>query len=816
MFRNYLKVAVRNLSGNKVFSLINMLGLAVGMGVCLLIYQYIYFELSYDKFHTNAENTYRVTQTFTNREDLDTGVYTTYALGPRGKKTIPEIEAFVRIRPWEIEPVITNTENNEIHQEDKVWSVDKNFLQMFDFPLKFGDRKSALDDKHSVVITEQIATKYFGAANPLGKRLKVSLSITSGDFIVTGVLKKLPDNSHLQFDFLLPMAFLLESHTFYRENDSEGWGLADFVTYVTLNETGNTELVGKKFDELIATYADDESDASVFKWKTGLQPIADIHLKSGYARDPVSNNGNIQNVRFFSIVAIFILLMAWVNYINLSTARAIRRAKEVGIRKSVGAYRQQLMSQFLIESGLVNVMAAMLSIGIAFLLLPVLNNIIGKELQFNVFQDLEFWMWFAMVIMLGAILSGLYPAFVLSAFKPVSVLKSARVTPAKGFGLRKGLIVFQFLASVLLISGTYLVYKQITFMKNQDLGVEMKKILVLNGPRVFLEKLEEGATGVPKYRAFKNKAISHHSVFSVSATSSVPGRGYYYAEGFRKLGAPRDADKEASIVIADTDFTDAYDLEFLALTPFSKEVPRQGPGIINEEAVKVFGFGSAEKALHKKLVNNWGDTLEVLGVVRNVHWHSLKDAHSPILFFLNNDWGEYFSIQVDLSDIQETIAHIEDAYHSVFPNDPFHYFFLDDEFNSHYQTDLRFGNLFSAFSLLAIFIACLGLFALVSFSATLRIKEIGIRKVFGAGVTNLMILLSREYFVLLLVATGLAIPVIIFWGRAWLENYAYKTGMGIELFLIPALVLVIISVLTLSYRTYTSARANPVDSLKSE
>ena len=433
MFRNYFKVAVRNLSGNKVFSLINMLGLALEMGVCLLIYQYINFELSYDKFHINAENTYRITQTFTNREDLKPSVYTTYALGPRGKEMIPEIIDFVRIRPWEIEPVITNTENNETHQEDKVWSADSDFLQMFNFPLKYGDPESALQNKHSVVITEQMANKYFGNTFPIGKRLKVSLGITSGDFVVTGVLNKLLVNSHLQFDILLPLAFLLESHTFYRENDSNGWGLA-----------------------------------------------------------------------------------------------------------------------------------ALLSLGIPFLTLPLLNKIIGKEITFSMVLSPEFWIWFVLIVILGAVLSGLYPAFVLSSFKPVSVLKSNKTSGGRGFGLRKGLIVFQFLSSVLLISGTYLVYKQITFMKEQDLGVDMEKILVLNGPRVFLETLEKGEREGSKYRTFKNQATCHHAVTSVSASSSVPGRGYYYTEGFRRSGAPRDADKGVNIIIADTDFTDAYDLEFLA------------------------------------------------------------------------------------------------------------------------------------------------------------------------------------------------------------------------------------------------------------
>ena len=592
--------------------------------------------------------------------------------------------------------------------------------------------------------------------------------------------------------------------------------MVDFVTYVTVDKKADLAVVGKKFNELVATSAGAGSDAMVFKWKIGFQPITDIHLRSDYNPEPAINNGDIQHVQFFSIVAVFILLMAWVNYINLSTARVMHRAREVGIRKSIGACRKQLISQFILESLLINFIAALLSLGIPFLTLPLLNKIIGKKITFSMVLSPEFWIWFVLIVILGAVLSGLYPAFVLSSFKPVSVLKSNKTSDGRGFGLRKGLIVFQFLSSVLLISGTYLVYKQITFMKEQDLGVDMEKILVLNGPRVFLETLEKGEREGSKYRTFKNQATSHHAVTSVSASSSVPGRGYYYTEGFRRSGAPRDADKGVNIIIADTDFTDAYDLEFLALVPFSKEIDPDRWGIINEEALKTFGFSRAEEALHEKLVNNWGDTLEVSGVVKNVHWNSLRDAHSPVLVALNNNWGEYFSIKIKLSDIPQTIAHIEGAYHTVFPNDPFHYFFLEEDFNRQYQAELRFGKLFSAFSLLAVFIACSGLFALVSFSATLRVREIGIRKVFGASTHNLMVLLSGEYLVLLLVAVILAIPVIILWGRDWLNNYAYKTGMALDIILMPVLILVFVSFLTVGYRTYVASIADPVNSLKAE
>ncbi len=816
MFSHYFKISTRMLLRHKLYYAINILGLAVGMGVCLLIYQYIHFELSYDRFHDNAENIYRLTQTtIRNGENQGTAVYTTRALGPTGKESIPETKDFVRVRPDDVGLIVINPKNDEKHQENGIWYTDDNFLQIFNFPLQFGNPATALNGMNNIVLTQSMATKYFGDADPIGEVLKISAGTLSGDFIVTGVLEELPMNSHLQFDFLLPMAFLLEHWRLYKDQDN-GWEWNDFVTYVAFDKNADLDEVSEKYDQLVASHTGEEVAKSNAALKIGFQPLTDIHLKSDFPKDLTSNQGDIQNIQFFTIIALFILLMAWINYINLSTARAMHRAKEVGVRKSIGALKRQLVSQFMVESFLVNCLAALLSVGVAFLSLPVLNNIIGKELTFDILQQPEFWMGSITIIIFGSILAGLYPAFVLSSFNPVSVLKSATVASKKGFSLRKGLIVFQFLTSVLLISGTYLVYQQITFMKNQDLGFDMEKILVVNGPRVILETLiPEGKTIGTTYQTFKSKAFSDHSILAVSATSQIPAKGYTGTFNVRKLGEPENTTKEVNAIFVDTDFTSAYNIEFLAKKKFPDQIAPYQWLIINEEAVKAFELGSPEKALNEQLVV-FGDTLNILGVVKNMHWSSLRDAHSPLLFTLDNYYGAYFSIKMTMTNIQESIAHIKSAYHAVYPDDPFYYFFLDDDFNRQYQADLQFGNLFSAFSILAIFIACLGLFALVSFSATLRIKEIGIRKVLGAGVGHLMALLSREYLVLLCIAIALAVPVIILGGRAWLENYAYQVGIGLDLFLVPALILTIIALMTVSYRTYAAARANPVDSLKTE
>jgi putative ABC transport system permease protein len=820
MQKHYLLIAIRNLARTKIYSIINILSLAVGMGVCLAIGQYIYFELSYDKFHNNFQNIYRITNDEIKPDgELYPYPYETgYAVGVAAKEEIREIKQYARMHKYSGGSVVSNSEQGKIFTEDamNMFFVDKTFLQVFNFPLKVGKKESAFDDKYNIVITEKATHKYFDSDDAMGKVLTVSGGISPGNYTVTGILKDLPLNTHLQFDFLMPV----ENYMEYGwggaaiKND-DGWTSPDFATYAVVDESADLGLVEEKLDQLIAKHTGHKRAHKNISQKAGLQPIKDIHLKSDANVDQafVRNNGNIVNVKFFSIIAFFILLVAWVNYINLSTARSMRRAKEVGIRKSIGAFRKQLIGQFITESFVVNLVSAILSTGIAALILPILGDILDRELDFSLLQIPIFWAWFLVVIVFGSLLSGSYPAFILSSFKPLSMLGAYKDNKPGKFTLRKGLITFQFAISLLLISGTYLVYKQITFMKNQEMGMEIEKILVLKGPEVNLDRTNLEST----LQSFTEKAADHHSIGAVAASSSVPGKGYNTGIAIRKLGAPATADKFARVVFAGFDLPVAYDLEFVAGKSPAREMlnGEQVVVVINEEAVRAFELGSAENAVHEKLYYKQ-DTFAIAGVVKNFHWHSLADAHTPYLFEFYNNCRSYFSFKMNLSNIPESLAHIESTYNSFFPGNPFDYFFLKDEFNRQYQSDVQFGNLFLAFTVLAIFIACIGLFALISYSATLKIKEIGIRKVMGASTNNLMIMLSREYFILLLIANVLAIPAILYGGANWLDNYAFRTDLSLELFLIPGLILVIISFLTVSYQTYIAARTNPVESLRAE
>ncbi len=812
MFQHYFCISTRVLLKHKLYAGINVLGLTVGMGACLLICQYIYFETSYDQFHPEAGNIYRLTQTvIQNGEQQETGVYTTYALGPLGQKTIPGVESVVRIRPDDVGMVVTNPEHNEPYQEHGIWYVDSSFFRMFNFPLRYGHHVSALAQQHNIVVTAPMAEKYFGNKNPIGKTLSISAGSLSGDFTVTGVLQPLPANSHLQFDFLLPMRFLLKHWGPYQRDG--GWDWDDIVTYVMLTKAVNPDEVDDKFGDLVTTHIGEDLAKSNTKRNIGLQALGDIHLDSNFPKDLASSPGSRQYVRLFALVGLFILFIAWVNYINLSTARALLRAKEIGVRKSVGARRAQLIGQFIIESAMVNSLAVVLALGIAWLALPLLNSIIGKQLILDVLYQPSFWGAVMLVAMLGTLLSGLYPAFVLSSLKPARALKSTIVTFEQGVDMRKGLITFQFLVSVLLIAETCLVYRQVTFMKSQDLGFDIEKIVIINGPRVVISSGREVLYS--KYRTFRNE-VTRHSVVSVaSMTSQIPTCGYMGEVTARRLGEPESVKKVGYAVMVDTSFTDVYDIKFMAKKAFPNEIAPYQWLVINEEAVSLLELGSPEEAVGEKLLV-FGDTSEVLGVTQNVHWSSLKDTHRPMLFSLDNEYGAYFSIKINLSDVPETIAHLKSVYESTFPNDPFSYFFLDDNFNQQYQADLRFGNLFFVFSALAIFIACIGLFALVSYSVMLKTKELGIRKILGASTSNLMALLFREYLVLLIIAIVIATPLAILGGRYWLDNYAYKVGVGVELLIVPSMLLLLASGLTVGYRVYTAARANPIASLKTE
>jgi putative ABC transport system permease protein len=810
MHKHYLIIAIRNLARTKIYSFINILSLAVGMGVCLVICQYIYFELSYDRFHINNKNIYRVITEESSGELNKTYPKTDYALGVSAVNEIPEITQYVRKERFNRGAIVTNPVNRNIFHEEvnDLLFVDKSFFQVFNFPLKQGNRETLFKDKYSIVITQNTARKYFGLDNPIGKTLIINGPPSPGNYTVTGVLEDLPLNSHMQFDFLMPMENYLEYGWDGAVKKQDGWNGFEVVTYLTLDESADPNLVCKKLNRLIDQH---KQEGSTSQEKVILQPVADIYMKSDIYSDPgyLNSTGNMQNIRIFSLISFFILFIAWVNYINLSTAKSMQRQKEVGVRKAIGALKMQLVSQFLFESVLFNIIAAILSIGIAYIALPVLNGIIGKEFGLSMLQDPMFWIWFSAIILLGSLLSGLYPAFVLSSFKPISMLGSNKSSGIGSVNLRRGLIVFQFLTSLLLIAGTYLVYKQTTFMKNQELNIDIEKIMVLRTQQINLDDMEATAN----FQSFRNEIINHHSISAITSSRVTPGQ--FGVNSYRTSEQPGNSAPYTRSISASLYFPETYGLKFIAGNTFTED-GQEGKAIINEASLRAFGFASPQNAIQQKLLI--GDKqVTIVGVVENFDWHSLKELHTPYVIELSDLRSHpYISVRMNMANIPEQIAHIEATFHSFFPDQPFDYYFADDAFNRQYQSEVQFGKIFFSFTTLAVFIACIGLFALAAYSATLRVKEFGIRKVLGASTGNLVMLLSRELLVLISIAIILSIPVIFYCAKMWLENYALRIDIGIDLFTIPALVLVFVSFLTVSHRTYVTARTNPVESLRTQ
>ncbi|NAS11738.1 FtsX-like permease family protein [Flavobacteriaceae bacterium R33] len=504
------------------------------------------------------------------------------------------------------------------------------------------------------------------------------------------------------------------------------------------------------------------------------------------------------------------------------------RAKEVGIRKSIGAFKKQLVGQFIIESVLVNLISAILAIGLAFLLLPVLNNIIGKELQFAILATTTFWGWFFLFIIVGSLLSGLYPAFVLSSYRPISMLSSNKMVRAGSMQLRKGLIVFQFLISIMLVSGTYLVYKQITFMKAKELGMSIENILVVRGPKVLINgpKVTDGTDMVQiraanaysraKFLTFQEEVTDHHSIRGVTGSRLVPGQVQDINNVYLRIwGKAEDEGHQLWLVNTGMNFIKTFGLQLIAGSSFNTDMTDDEFVILNEEAVKTFGFGSAQDAIQQKIT--FGKTpITIAGVVKNFNWQSLKSPYMPMVLRFDGGANNFISFRLGITDLNQSLDHIKTVYNTIYPENAFDHFFLNTNFNAQYRSDVQFGKLFMGFSILAIFLACIGLFALVSYSAVLRTKEIGIRKVHGASTTKITMLLSREYLYLLLIAILLTIPVIIVWGNLWLENFAFRTYLGFDHFLIPVLVILSIALFTVGHKTLSAARSNPADSLRTE
>lgn len=809
MLHNYLIIAWRNIQKNRLFSFINILGLAVGMAACLLILQYVIFETSYDQFHKRGSRIFRIV---VQSPEEETYVATASApLGPVLKAEFPEIENTVRVLYTAgLVRIINGSSNGQAtYSEEGFAYVDAAFLDLFSYPLLTRQAKSVLDEPNSISISQAYAKKYFGNEEAVGKVLTFIDQYGEHTCTVRGVLQDVPRNSHLQFHALLSISTLNNTTNPWAKLSS--WNWTTFYTYVQLTEGATPQQLADKFPDFIKKMGADPTS------KMALQRMSGIHLHSNLPAE-AGVNGNSKLVYFLTTIAFFILIIAWVNYINLSTARSIDRAKEVGIRKVSGSSRRQLMGQFLLEALLLNAMALVLAITLVQIFQPLFNSLTSKPLSILLLNTYSVCILLLALFIVGAFLSGAYPALVLSSFKPVQVLKGRYSGNMRGVVLRKALVVFQFAASVALITGTFTVYTQLMYMRNKDLGMNISQLLIIKAPSV------RGNEFARDVKTYKTEMGRYPAVSKVTASQSIPGKGYnWYSTGFRQQNREMNPAQKYSAFYVNNDYFETYQIDLLAGYSFSPASPMEGENkeiIINEIALKQLGFSAPEEAINQPLYN--GDTREgrIIGVIKAYHHESLKNTMEAMVIF-RSDWAGYFTLRIQsgegaIKTIAQTIETAKKNYEYLFPGNPFEYFFLDDFFGQKYQADRQFGQVFGLFAALAVIVACLGLFGLASFTITQRTKEIGIRKVLGASERGILLLLSKDFAKLVLLANIVAWPLAYLGMEQWLQNYPYRIELKPWLFIIPALLILLTALLTISIQTIKTARSNPVNSLRNE
>jgi len=808
MFQNYLKITFRNLKRHKGYSLINIAGLSVGMACFILIILFAMYEFSFESHHQNAERIYRVNVEQHLTDQVFRAQTSPVPLAETLYNEIPEVIGFTRFQS--LRTFLVRHEDQRYYENEVVFA-DHGALDMFTFPILKGDKTTALREPNTAVLTEDMASKYFGNLDPIGKPLEVENNLIGKmSLMVTGVMQNQPKNSNIQSNMLISMESLkdIAPPAAYWNN----WISQQLVSYIMLPETHSAVEVEKKINEVFAKHLRDD-DKRVLK----LEQLKRMHLYSAF-----TNTGDIRTIYIFLATGLLILLIACINFMNLSTARSANRAKEVGMRKVVGAKRKQLIQQFFGETILFSAFSMVLSLALVYVFLPSLNNLTGQFIRFgDIARSGIIFGLFGIVVLVG-LFSGSYPALFLSAFQPTSVLKGILKTGQKGRMFRKVLVIFQFSITIALIICTFVLGRQLQFMRNKAMGFKKDQILVISN---------ESAAGSQNIQPFKTALMQNPRVLGVCGSLQLPSRIGMYNDVTWE-GAPEGEKIELIHNSVDYDFIGTYEIELVAGRNFSPEFPTDqrntrrssgdsqnaGAVILNQEAVRRFGW---EDPIGKKVIQTYGadrNYYTVVGVIEDFHFSSLKNAIRPMNLFLSLDSNRYISVNMQTQDIPGTISFIEETWDKIYPNLPMDYYFLDSVFDRQYRSEQRLQRLFGYFSGLAIFIACLGLFGLASFAAEQRTKEIGIRKVLGSSVSGIVSLLSKEFTILVMVANIIAWPIAYLVSRTWLKSFAYRIDINSQLgyFLAAAVLALLISWLTVSFQAIKAAHANPVDSLRYE
>ena len=790
MFKNTIKIAFRTIKKHKGYSFVNLAGLAIGMVCCILILLWVQDELSYDKFHDRGHEIYRVAKEEHRTEEIQRSRLTPPPLASALKEDFPEILKSTRFGSWE-RRLIKYGEKS--FNERGYYHVDPDFFEMFSFPFVKGDSKTAFSNPYSIVITEAMAEKYFGEEDPMGKTLNVNHQF---DVTITGVIKNVPHNSSLQFDFLSPFRILLTE--FIGENNGANWGFNSFSTYVLIPQNSAfNELNQKLFNYLQKRDPDDRDHLFI-------QPLGHLHLNSHLEYD-IDGRGDIKYVWIFTLLAFFILFIACINFMNLTTARAAKRAREVGLRKVVGARRLQLIKQFFGEAVLMAFIALLLAGVLVEILIPQFNELTGKQLSLHFTGNLTIYIGSMLIVIITGIIAGSYPALFLSSFRPAKVLKDSLKVGGASSLFRTGLVIIQFSLSVFLIIGTVIISKQLSFMRNRDLGFNREQVvhMRLHGEELTL-----------KYGSIKNEFLRIPGVVSVTASMALP------TDIRSSPGSPEWEGKDPSnnmqikADFVDYDYIETFNIEMAEGRSFSRSFAMDDSAsyMVNQEAVRQMGL---ESPVGKRF-SFWGIQGQIIGVMKDFHFQPLHNEIKPIVFKIFPAWFRRMYVKLRPEHISETIDSLEKTWKLLNPGYPFEYRFLDEDFDDLYGVERRLGILFNYFTFLAIFIACLGLFGLTSFMAEQRTKEIGIRKVLGATVSGIVLLLSKEFTKWVLVANMIAWPVAYFVMDKWLQGFAYRTNIGVFVFFLACFLSLMMVMITVSYQAVRAAIANPIRALKYE
>jgi len=805
MIGHYLKSAWRNLLKSRFFTVINITGLAVGMAISVLILNYVSFEFSFDKMHSKRGRIFRVESRFYEGNVLtDDWATSSFGYGSAISREMTGVEDFVRIGMQNPEQTVSY--NDERSRETGIAYTGPSFFTVFDFKLKEGTVGNQLLRPRTVVITETAARRFFRDEDPIGKVLTFASGANFVDCEVTGIIEDFPQNSHVRFNYLISY----ETLPAYMK---EFWYLHEAYTYLLISPGINPEQIEAGFPAMAEKYK--TRDALRNKtWAISLVPLDKIHLnpQKQYEKEIKGNKASLITL---IIIAIVILLTAWINYINLSTARSMERAKDIGLRKVAGASQKELIYQFITESLLINFISAIVAIIIVIILKPVFNRVTGENIGLFILTQAHFWLYAAAFVISGIILSGFYPAVVMSRIKPSEIIKTSYFSSGSAGITRQVLVIFQFAAALILICGTFIVYKQIRFMEKQDLGVNIDETIVLKFP-VSREGLNQ------KITLFAENLENEPFINSVSLTGSVPGMEVAYFASNRLQGEGSEQHRLYEMLTVDEDFVKIFGFRLLAGRSFQEGFgDESGSLLINEAAMQYLNIIKPEDALGKKvLLEGESDPVTIIGVVQNWHQRGLGNAYTPVMIIRNGRlrWvpPRFFAIKTNRTGYEEMIRLIKERWDTYFPEASFDYFFLDQYFDNQYKADRRFGKIVAIFTALAFFISILGLWALTALSVSKKVREAGIRKIHGAYSMNIIYHFSREIMILILIAFMIAIPVSLVIMKNWLLNYAFRTDIGIWIYAYGGVITLAIALLTVGWQSWKVATRNPVVSLRYE